>query len=221
MYSNDEVRAIGGLGAIMEGIYRVGTTVCAEMPNRLFVHQTGDGFAIVSEFAQGRPQLPVAIAAVLMRLALSAGCLTKAGISEGEFADIRSCYPDVISCHSDSDGVVRLGHGIMRIFPVMGAALINAYHLTTQAKGSLLLLDARMASDLSSNGIVSARFSDFVAIDWVHAEMPDIRQIVETASIAIGETPDLEQRLRTTVAAARSSVSDEWVANTLTFNACG
>ena len=49
IYSKDEARAAAGLSAIMEGIYRVGTTVCAEAPNRLFVHQTGDGFVIVRD----------------------------------------------------------------------------------------------------------------------------------------------------------------------------
>lgn len=221
MYPNNEARAIVALGAVMEGIYFIGTTVCAETPNRLFVHQTGDGFVIVSEFAQGRPQLPVAIAAILMRRALLAGCLTKAGISEGEFADIQGCYPEVIQRNSDTDGFVRLGHGLMRIFPVMGTALVNAHGLTTRAKGSLLFLDAQMASDLSAKGIVSAEFPGFVVIDWVHADMPEIRRVVERASIALPETDVLEQRLGAHVEAAKSSVSDEWVKNTLALNGCG
>lgn len=220
VYKTDEVRAISALGAVMQGIYHIGTTVCAESPKRLFVHQTGDGFAIVSEFAEGSPGLPVAITTILMRLALSAGCLTKAGISEGEFADIRGCYPEAITRHSDSDGVVRLGRGIMRLFPVMGTALINAHHLTTRAKGALLILDATMASGVSGTAVVSAEFRDFLVIDWIHADSPDIRQILTGTSIAVDQTGVLEQRLRASVAAAKTSVSDDWVKNTLAFNGC-
>ncbi len=83
----------------------------------------------------------------------------------------------------------------MRLFPVMGTALINAHHLTTRAKGDLLIPDAIMASGLSGTAVVSAEFPDFVVIDWIHADTPDIRQITGT-SIASDQTGVLEQRLR-------------------------
>ena len=221
LYANNMVQAIKGLGTVMKGIYFVGTKVCPESPNRLFVHQTGDGFVIVSEFGQGRPQLPVAIAIILMRCALRAGCLTKAGISEGEFADIRGCYPEVITRNSDADGRVDLGSGLMRVFPVMGTALINAHHLTTRKKGALLLLDAPMASDLISNSNLSAKFPDFVAIDWVHADLPEIRHVATRASIRLPEVGMLEELLKEKVEAAKGSVPKEWVKNTLTLNRLG
>src|SRR5439155_1670895 len=105
IYSKDEVRALRGLGAVMEAVYRIGSTVCAERPNRLFVHQTGDGFVVVS--------------------------------------------------------------------------------------------------------------------DWVHAELPEVHQVAEAASIALPQTAVVEERLRAQVESAKGSVSAEWVKNTLTLNGSG
>ncbi len=45
--NNAVLRALGDL---MDGIYLIGTTCYAVMPSRIFAHQTGDGFATVSEF---------------------------------------------------------------------------------------------------------------------------------------------------------------------------
>lgn len=218
-YARDEVRALLGIGAIMEGIYFIGTKVCGESPNRLFVHQTGDGFVIVSEFGLGRPQFPLAIATILMRHALQSGCLTKAGVSEGDFADIRGCFPGVIRRSSDIDGTVRLGQGLMRVFPVMGTALINAHTVTTRKKGALLLLDAAMAPGLGNTASVES--SGVVAIDWVHADFSEIRDVAAKASIALRDANELESLLQAKVEASKGSVSDEWVENTLNLNGLG
>lgn len=40
---------------MMEGIYSIGSAVCPDTPHRLFAHQLGDGFIIVSEFAERSP----------------------------------------------------------------------------------------------------------------------------------------------------------------------
>ena len=85
---------------------------------------------IVSECAQGSPHLPLAIAAALLRTVLASGGVAKAGISEGEFADIQGCYPDIIWSAMENHGTIKMGHGVLRIFPVMGSALVNAYALT-------------------------------------------------------------------------------------------
>ena len=142
IYPENIGRALLPLGALMEGIYHVGNQVCSSTPDRLFAHHIGDGFVIVSEFSQRCPELPVAIGTFLLRNTLLAGGMAKCAISIGDFADIQGCYPDVIRENLISSDTVRLGDGFMRIFPVMGSALINSYRLSRKESGSLLLVDA-------------------------------------------------------------------------------
>ena len=222
IYREDRVRAIGGLRALMEGIYAIGTTVCADSPDRLFVHQISDGFLISSEFGRGRPHLPIAIAVILMRKALLAGCLTKAGISEGEGADIQGCYPDAIIQHMRK-GVVRLGAGLMRLFPVMGTDLINSHHMTTKVRGSLLLLDAQMAQGHTIRNIALPEFPDRVAIDWIHVSTSEIKRVSEKADISLMDSGALERLLRNHANAAKTTVPEynKWLENTLKLNGCG
>lgn len=61
----------------MEGIYRIGSSASATAHNRLFAHQTGDGFIIVSGFGAGRVTMPLAISIVLMRFVATGGGMAK------------------------------------------------------------------------------------------------------------------------------------------------
>jgi hypothetical protein len=222
IYEKDQLRVFRGLGILAAGIYQIGMTFCADTPNRLFVHQTGgDGFIIASEFAEGRPEFPVAVAVVLMRLVLQSGCLGKSGVSEGEFADIRATYPAIIRGQIDNSGVVRIGRGFIRLFPVMGTALINAYKVANRASGSVLLLDSGMAHDLSSTAAISVEREGFVAIDWIHADTPTIREVSKAVKPPIANALELRQYLITAVDAARAaSIHHDWIENTLAFNRC-
>lgn len=53
IYKHNEVQFFASVNALLDGICRIGSQVYPESPNRLFVHQAGgDGFFIISEFAQ-------------------------------------------------------------------------------------------------------------------------------------------------------------------------
>lgn len=52
---------------LMEGIYRIGVRYYPESPDRIFAHQLGDGFVIVSDFPEDTLDRPVAIALSLLR----------------------------------------------------------------------------------------------------------------------------------------------------------
>ena len=123
IYRTDEAQFFKSMHSLMDGICRIGSRACATSPKRLSVHQTGgDGFILVSEFAEQSPELPIAIAVVLMQTVLAAGGVCKAGISQGEFADVHSCFqlPEWPECYLRDDGRIQLGGGIMTVFPVMG-----------------------------------------------------------------------------------------------------
>ncbi|MBA4090240.1 MAG: hypothetical protein C0494_06570 [Sphingobium sp.] len=76
-------KAVFGLNALMEGIYRIGSDVYHDDGERLFAHQFGDGFIIVADFHESELDRCTAIAVALMRHVSRAGCLARAAIAEG------------------------------------------------------------------------------------------------------------------------------------------
>lgn len=113
------------LRELMEGIYLIGTNYCPETPGRIWAHQSGDGFIIVSEFEDSSLEKPTAIAIALLRHVASIGRFAKATISEGTFSDITACYPKIIQNAPRHGDAVCMGGGLMTIYPVMGTALIK------------------------------------------------------------------------------------------------
>jgi hypothetical protein len=219
-YSRDCGRVITGLQNLMENIYLIGTKVCSERSKRLCAYQAGDGFFIDSEY--GDTDVTIAIAVILMRSALLAGALTRAGISEGDCVDIRGWRPDIVRQHAEGDKV-RLGEtGHMRLFPVMGTAYIKAHAMTkAKAKGCLLLLDSEMAARSSGESVTLPRIDGCRAIDWVHADLPEIHHIASAADIFLGDPDALEEQLKKECKAVpRFSGYAAWLKNTLTFNNC-
>src|SRR3546814_19553759 len=64
-----------------------------------------------------------------MRHIATSGCLARAAVAEGDFADYSGCWPKEIRqeiANLQSDDTVSLGSGIMTLLPVMGTALITA-----------------------------------------------------------------------------------------------
>lgn len=78
---------------LMEGIFLIGRDCYPGTPDRIFAHQTGDGFVIVGEFGAESLSVPVSIAVALLRHIAARGRFAKAAIGEGDFADISGCFP--------------------------------------------------------------------------------------------------------------------------------
>jgi hypothetical protein len=55
IYPEHMSQALRPLCNLMEGIYNIVCAVCPDTPHRLFAHQIGDGFIVVSEFAERSP----------------------------------------------------------------------------------------------------------------------------------------------------------------------
>src|SRR5712691_908711 len=127
IFPSDEAHFFGAFDALLNVLGRIGTLVYPDTPDRLFAHQVGgDGLLIVSEFAEGTPEVPISIAIVLMQVLLINGAVAKGGISEGGFGDIQNCFPSLGALPRAGDHRFRLSGGLLTIFPVMGTALINA-----------------------------------------------------------------------------------------------
>ncbi|WBQ17728.1 MULTISPECIES: hypothetical protein [Sphingobium] len=216
-------KAVRGLTALMEGIYRLGSEVYRDDGDRLFAHQFGDGFIIVADFHEPELDRCAAIAVSLMRHVSRAGCLARAAIAEGEFADISGLWPKVIreaTARDGSDDCVALGSGIMTLLPVMGTALIAANKLDAKnpVKGSILTVATDNAARISPSfqRKEAADDSRFTIIDWVHADHGLIDQIWTAASIGrpIGEA---EQAVRDYAAAEHPPTA--WIEGTFGYNA--
>ena len=120
-WNETDLDAFGGINELMEGIFRIGSRYYAESPSRLFAHQFGDGFLIVSDFYEEVLDRAVLVGVALLRQLLSVGETAKCAMDEGEVSDIANCYPDSVR-RKYNRGRIRVGAGLMTITPVMGPA---------------------------------------------------------------------------------------------------
>jgi hypothetical protein len=222
VYVSDEAQFFASVDALLGAICSIGSYVCPDSPDRLFVHQTGgDGFVLVSDVAQGSPALPIAIAVVLMRTLLAAGGVGKAGVSQGEFADVQGCLPTLHAYPPDDHGRRRLGRGILTVFPVMGTALINSHRLATgRPRGARLAVDRAMVGQTPAGLVVTHEDADLIVVDWVHTRLPEIDEIVAKTTLALPSPTELQQKLTAYVVKAGNAVDEDWKHYTLCLNGC-
>jgi hypothetical protein len=183
LYRKKSSQAILHLNELMASLYRIGVHVFSESPDRLFIHQFGDGFIVVSDFPEKEPTRPIAI----MRHLLKKGVTTKAAIAAGDWGDISSCYPDEVIKVAQDRRFLRIGQGIMTIIPVMGMALIAAHKLSETDSGSLLLLDTSFFSGIPNEIIYKSGTAS--TIDWIHTELPDVKSDGDTPRILVRSHP--------------------------------
>ena len=195
---------------LMEGIYRIGVQCYPESPDRIFAHQLGDGFIIVSDFPEDSFERPVAIALSLLRHVAHSGRYAKATISEGEFADIFSCYPSSSTNAAGSDKRVRLGHGIMTLFPVMGTALIRSISVAKKCpSGPLLALASENRKRIPEGLVVHEITSqDIIVVDWIHSENELSKNISSKSKLKWPDAPTISEQLKDYC--QKQSVKEEW-----------
>lgn len=205
------------LGELMEGIFRIGTQYYPESPDRIFAHQLGDGFIIVSDFPEEFLERPIAIALSLLRHVAHSGRYAKATISDGEFADIQSCYPPSVTNAAESDKRVRLGHGIMTLFPVMGTALIRAISVAKKCPSGPLLALAAEDRKRIPEGLVlhDIPTQDIIVVDWIHSENELSKDISNKSQLMWPDESTISKQLRDYC--QMQSVKDEWKVNVHNF----
>lgn len=195
--------ALHGLRRLTSLIFDIGRKCYPREPDRLFAHQVGDGFYIASDFHEASLDRCAAIAAVLMRGMLEAGCVARASIAEGDLADYSGCRPRAVQVEAARNGetdLVALGDGLMTLQAIMGQGLINAVTLdkVSDTKGSLVCISAEQARRLSS-GFVTRALNEpgtIVAIDWIHSVSPRIDEIIDRTGLTRLDPIELNRRLR-------------------------
>ena len=205
--------AMWALNKLMLAIHRIGKLVFPEPPDRLFAHQVGDGFLIVSDFYEENLDRAASIAIVLMKFITSFGLFARATIAEGGLSGITGCYPKEVldDCRKGDALVATMGAGLMTIYPVMGTALINAVGIDKRApRGPMLALPVSYRERLSSN-ILSKVIDDdthIMALDWVHTEGNLLTEIKTMANLEFPSSNNLEILLSNYI--SKHNLPTEW-----------
>jgi hypothetical protein len=213
IYRRGQGPAVQALGGLMEALFLVASKKFSTAPERLFMHQFGDGFVVVSDFMEPDPQRPIAICLAVMRHLIGRGVTTKAAISGGDFADISSCYPETVMTASRDPHHVNIGEGVMTIIPVMGMALIAPHKLANCRSGAVLLLDSTIFVSLPI-GVIAHPGSPAV-IDWVHSVFPLVAEVAKTAGLVIPDASVTEAHLRSYIDDNQSTLRADWITSTL------
>ena len=185
----------------MQAIYGIGTRTYPNEGKQLFVHHMGDGFAIVSDSGEASFERPLSIAAALMRHVASSGTFAAAAVAEGDLSDITGWYPEEVMKDCDEGHIVRLGTGLMTLFPVMGTAFIRAYRLHDETPSGPLLIvseehEDRVPAEFEFRSGQSKRENILLSIDWMRTECPTVARIQDAASLRAPNADELAQAIR-------------------------
>ena len=213
LYATNSKRAKLNLGFLMEALYKVGSLVFNRESERLFIHQFGDGFAVISDFQEDEPTRPLTICIAIMRHLLKKGVATKAAISAGDFADISGCYPKEVMSVATDGRWIKIGDGLMTIVPVMGMALISAHKLADTDTGALLLLDSLAFSKIPEGAIV--RHGTAAIVDWVHSTVAGVEEICKKSGLENVTAMDAEAMLTSYIDANKVMLSKKWIERTI------
>ena len=207
-----ENQVLWSLGELMRAIFRLGRLCYPREPDRLFAHQLGDGFVIVSDFHEESLERCATVAVALMRHVAASGWLARGAIAEGELSDIQGCYPKEVLDSLKRDRTVSLDMGLMTIDPVMGTALIRAVGVDKIAPhGPLLTIELSKNPRLGPSvplRLIDTRLS---SIDWVHMSSDLLSSLQQKASLNSPSPADLEAMLADYC--REHPVPDEWRAS--------
>jgi len=220
IFKDNEDQAIFLLGKLIEYIWKIGSGVYYNETQRLFIHQYGDGFVIVSNGYEEDIIRPICISIFLMQIMLINNGTARIGISEGSFQDILSCYPECVrkEAHRSNEnsrctGGLQVGAGIMKFQQVMGSTFVNAVALNNiTKKGPLLLIDALFRNRFNSQGInILYENENYLEIDWIHSNNSELERIYGTLSIDKPASSELERNLRQYI--QNNDLHQDWIIN--------
>jgi hypothetical protein len=218
IFAADKGRFYQALNALLDGAGRL----LPKVHPRVNAHQIGgDGFILVADSNEGKPEVPISIAVLLMQVLLINGSVGKGGISEGDFADHKSCLLALRNLHKVGDKTFSLGDGILTVFPVMGTALINAHRRKEHApSGCLLAIDSAMLETKPEGVLLSQSGPDFAVIDWIHTRTATMDDMLKRTRLSLPAPSDLRNRLGAYVRGTGKLGEETWGRNSLVFNGC-
>jgi hypothetical protein len=201
-----------GLHDLTEAVFQIGNTYFRDCHNRIFAHQIGDGFVIVSEFGVESLEVPVSMTIAILRHVAGGGHVAKAHLGEGRFSDIVGLAPESVQAARESDGTVRMGSGTMTLFPVMGTALINAVNVGKISPSGPLFTVAETVESRLPKQCIATRVSTgkpILSIDWVHSEISLSSYIQQAAGLKAPNSHQLVILLRKYI--GKGELNVDWI----------
>lgn len=216
-WNDTTIDAFRGINALMQGIFWIGDSYYCDTPDRLFAHQFGDGFLVVSDFHEELLDRAVLVAVALMRHLLANGETAKCAIAEGKLSDIHNCYPPEVQSQLEKMSI-QLGAGVMTVMPVLGSALINTVSLQKKSPtGPMLTLSLENSRRLSCGvNIATTDISDVAVVNWLCGEPAGL----EALQVAAGFNRYSEQERITQLSKyirLNASLKSEWKDNARKF----
>jgi hypothetical protein len=209
---DDTMEAFRGLNPLMQAIFWLGERAYPEPPERLFAHQIGDGFLVLSDFHEQTLHRAMLISVALLRHVLSHGATARAAIAEGGLSDVRGCYPPEIRRQISKDNI-SFGRGVMTVFPVMGTALINAVCLEKRSPSGPLLTVAASNLDRLPGDVSTIKVSEsVVAINWLRSGPTGLCDLQKAARLKSHSEQERIKQLRDYIA-ANEGLTDQWKEN--------
>jgi hypothetical protein len=223
VFPENELQLYVPFDASLDALCRIGVNAYPESPYRLYAHQIGgDGLIIVSEFCEGKPEVPISIAVLLMQTLLKMGAVAKGGISEGTYGDYQGCFPSLEKYEKISNCTFGIGRGgKLTIFSTMGTALINSHNYASrQPRGCRLAIDTALIESIP-NGVVTYEYAaDIIIIDWIHTQTKTMEKIKDLAGLCLPTAEQMEGMLISYIERTDELKNTEWGINSLHFNGC-
>ncbi|NJO21153.1 MAG: hypothetical protein HC838_15475, partial [Spirulinaceae cyanobacterium RM2_2_10] len=177
-WNETNMRPFRGIGALMEGIFKIGAK--SDDSDRLFAHQFGDAFLVVSDFHEENLDRAVLIGVALMRQVLLEGETVKCSLDEGNLSDIANCFPKCIreQYNKSETGSISMGSGQMTITAVMGSALIQTSSVQKKAKGPLFLLRKELRGRISESfQLRDVKGAELLSLNWIKGDPPGLAEL--------------------------------------------
>lgn len=206
-YKRNEEEVFRQIDDTLKSIHYIGTQIYNKEPWRLFVHQCFDGFFIVSSTINEDLKRAISIAVLLMRSAILQNYVMKSAIAVENVADVGGRY----SVKSEN-GVIRLGEGLMTITRVMGKGMANAYKLSNQASGPLLLIEDTKVPNMIEFKHNKANYSAF-GLNWMSSDFNNDIEKLNPKENAIFDQKLLNNRVKDYVKENEKTLSGNWKKN--------
>ena len=229
----EESKMHNSFDLLISTIYKIGTKVYPNSPERLFVHHIGgDSIIIVSDFSEKDLSRPISIAIVLQRVLIANNYIGKAGISIGDFADISSCWPkfynlvkkNLPKTHTELGSFpeqydrkkIHMGNGLITLIPVLGTSLIKSYKAQNKGpSGPNIIIPFEFNEKIPSKYSTYKLENNYSLIYWIDASSEIINEICE--KINKPELKDfdfIKKNFDKYLSTYRSNgVSKEWIKN--------
>lgn len=228
----DEVnpeQAIKSLRHLIEAIFIIGRLCYPNDSKRLFAHQIGDGFFVLSDFHEDNLERAITIAVAIMRHVSESGLFARAAIAEGDNADITSCYPEEVLEHAvkGTKCISLSGGGLMTLFSVMGTALIRAHELAQKSpQGPLLIIEASKIKRIPEHipfRLTIHKGKRLLIVDWIHIKSDLLSNIQDSIHQKISKSipqairlkyhtiGNMEKRLAQYCVEHKRSLKKEWI----------